>query len=50
MEIDIPEENLVLSDFDSWSIILLNGLLADTEEEDKSLERECEAMSPDAQR
>ena len=31
-------------------IILLNGLLADTEEEDKSLERECEAMSPDAQK
>lgn len=33
MEMDVPEEKVVLSDFDSWSIILLNGLLSDSEEE-----------------
>ena len=33
MEIDIPEENVLLSDFDAWSIILLHGLLSDSEEE-----------------
>lgn len=50
MEIDIPEERLILSDYDTWSVILLNGLLADTEEECELLEKECEAMPPDAQR
>ena len=40
MEIDIPEEDVLLSDFDSWSIILLHGLLCDSEEEEKQLERE----------
>ncbi|MBQ9034234.1 MAG: hypothetical protein IJ107_06140 [Lachnospiraceae bacterium] len=27
MEIDIPEEKLILSDYDTWSIILIDGLL-----------------------
>lgn len=44
MEIDIPEERLILSDYDTWSVILLNGLLADTEEEDELQEKEYEAM------
>lgn len=50
MEIEIPDDKLVLSDFDSWSIILLNGLLTDTEEEEKILEKAYEAMPPEAQR
>ena len=50
MEIDIPEEKLILSDYDTWSIILLDGLLADTEEEEESLEEEYEAMPPEARR
>ena len=29
LEIDVPDKDVLLSDFDSWSIILLNGLLAD---------------------
>lgn len=33
MEIEIPDEEVLLSDFDSWSVILLHGLLADTEAE-----------------
>lgn len=44
MEIDIPEENVVLSDFDSWSIILLHGLLSDSEEEDIKLENEYNSL------
>ncbi len=47
MEIDIPEERVLLSDFDDWSIILLNGLISDTEEEDERLEKEYERMSPE---
>ena len=50
MEIDIPEEKLILSDYDTWSIILIDGLLADTEEEEESLEKEYEAMPPEARR
>ena len=50
VEIEIPDDKLVLSDFDSWSIILLNGLLTDTEEEEKILEKAYEAMPPEAQR
>ena len=40
MEIDIPEEDVLLSDFDSWGIILLHELLCDSEEEEIQLERE----------
>lgn len=39
MEIEIPDEQVLLSDFDAWSIILLNGLLSETEEEDNRLEK-----------
>ena len=35
MEIDIPDEKVVLTDFDAWSIILLNGLLSENEDEDR---------------
>lgn len=45
MEIDIPDEEVVLTDFDGWSIILMNGLLSDTEEEDKRLEAKYDKLS-----
>ena len=45
MEIDIPDEEVVLTDFDGWSIILLDGLLSDTEEEDKRLEAKYDKLS-----
>ena len=48
MELDIPEERLVLTDFDSWSLILLNGLLADSEEESNRLEQEYGNLSENA--
>ncbi|WP_155988399.1 hypothetical protein [Oribacterium sp. P6A1] len=44
MEIDIPDEKVFLSDFDEWSIVLLNGLISDTEDEDKQLEAIYEAL------
>ena len=50
MEIDILEERFILSDFNTWSIILLNGLLADTEEKVEALEKECEALPSEAQK
>lgn len=46
MEIDIPEDEVLLSDFDAWSIILNNGLLSSTEQEDEVLEQKYEALSP----
>nr|WP_288975553.1 DUF3841 domain-containing protein [uncultured Shuttleworthia sp.] len=48
MEIDVPEAEVILSDFDSWSIILLHGLLSDSEEEDKRLEQEYENLSEES--
>ena len=50
MEIEIPDDRVVLSDFDVWSIILLDGLIADTEEENELLEKAYEAMPLEAQR
>ena len=47
MELDVPSEMVLLSDFDAWSIILLNALISDTEEEDKALEASYEQLSPD---
>lgn len=48
MEIEIPDEAVLLSDFDAWSIILLNGLLSLSEEEDNVLEQSYNALSKEA--
>ena len=45
MEIDIPDDRVVLSDFDVWSIILLDGLIADSEEEVERLEMEYDSLT-----
>ncbi len=45
MEIDVPDENVLLSDFDAWSIILLHGLLSDTEKEDDILNARYDTLS-----
>ena len=44
MEIDVPDVKVVLSDFDSWNIILLHGRLSDSEEEDTRLEDEYNSL------
>ncbi len=45
MEIEIPDKDVLLSDFDAWSIILVNGLLSNTEEEDRLLELKYSSLS-----
>ena len=47
LEIDIPESDVLLSDFDDWSIILANGLLCKTEEEELRLEQLYDSLPPD---
>lgn len=37
IELEVPEKSILLSDFDAWSIILLNGFVSDTEKEQKEL-------------
>ena len=50
IEIDISENRLLLSDFDLWSIILLNGLISMSEEEDRRLEVEYDRLSEEGKR
>ena len=45
MELSIDEKRVVLSDFDSWGIILNNGLISQSEEEDEQLENKYEQLS-----
>lgn len=45
---EYSESEVILSDFDSWSIILLHGLLSDSEEEDNRLEQEYENLSEES--
>ena len=49
MEIDVPDQDVLLSDFDAWSIILLHGLLSDTEKEVEELNAQYEALSASEQ-
>ena len=49
LEIEIPDSQVLLSDFDAWSIILLHGLLSETEEEDRILNEEYDALPPEEQ-
>jgi hypothetical protein len=44
MEIDISDDCVVLSDFENWSVILLHGLLSDSEEEYERLENEYNGL------
>lgn len=39
LELEVPDEQVLLSDFDLWSIVLLNDLITETEEEDEELDR-----------
>ena len=42
LEIEVPDEQVLLSDFDLWSLILLDSIITETEEEEKTEEREEE--------
>lgn len=50
MEIDVPVSEVLCSDFDAWSIILLDGFLCDSEEEDNRLESIYQDLSSVDQR
>ena len=43
--LEIAAERVLLSDFDNWHIVLCNGLISDTEEEDVALEAFYEQLS-----
>lgn len=49
MEIEVPDEQVLLSDFDLWSLILLDALISETEEEDHELDRIYQALTPEKQ-
>ena len=50
LEIEIPDREVLLSDFDEWICVLNEGLLADTEEEWNELHRIYDALSPEAKK
>ena len=50
MEIDVPDNEVLLSDFDTWSIILLNGFISNSEEENTTLEAKYESLSKEEQK
>ena len=49
MEIEVPDEQVLLSDFDLWSIVLLDALITETEEEDNKLDKIYHALTPEEQ-
>lgn len=46
LEIDVPADRVVLSDFDVWHIILNDGLISTTEEEHLQLEARFYSLPP----
>ena len=48
LEVEIPDKQVLLSDFDEWHGPLNDGLIADTEEEYDELYRIYDSLSPDA--
>lgn len=49
LEIEVPHDRVLLSDFDSWSVILNDGLISWSEEEDNALETLYRSLSPERQ-
>lgn len=47
IEIEVPDKEVLLSDFDNWIVILNDGLLSDTEEEDEIIEKTYSSLSED---
>ena len=47
IELDVPDEEVVLSDFDLWSLVLLNALISENAEENSSLESYFESLPAD---
>ena len=49
IELEVPDEEIVLSDFDLWSLVLLNALISESEEEDSVLEKHYDSLPPEQQ-
>lgn len=49
IELEIADDQVLLSDFDAWCIILLNGLLCESEEEADRLDHFYESLMPKEQ-
>lgn len=45
LEIEVPDEQVLLSDFDAWGLILNNALISETEAEDCEQERIYQTLS-----
>lgn len=50
IEIEVPDEQVLLSDFDSWELVLLDALISETEAEDHELDRFYQKLSSEKQR
>ena len=50
IEFEIPDDQVLLSDFDVWYIVLNNGLISEKEEEDTRQEVFFDSLSPEAQK
>ena len=50
IEIEIPDRDVLLSDFDAWCMLLSDFLISDTEQEGCCLEAQYEALSPSEKR
>ena len=49
IEFDVPDDQVLLSDFDVWHIVLNNGLISESEEEYDAQEKYWESLPPDQQ-
>lgn len=45
----MPDEQVLLSDFDLWSLILLDSIITETEEEDHKLTEIYKELTPQKQ-
>ena len=50
IEIDVPDDQVVLSDFDVWHVPLNNGLISETEEEDIAQYAYYDPLTPEQQK
>ena len=50
IELEIPDSQVLLSDFDVWHLILDNWFISETEDEENQLEKYYETLSPESQK
>ena len=50
IELNIPDHHVVLSDFHSWNLVLMDALITETEMEDCNMQAEYEALPAEQQK